>query len=229
MTTRSADRPAPRLAPAEIVVALIDAATRLLAEEGPSAIKARSVADAAGVSTTAVYYHVGGIPELLQAVADKGFRDLDVAFGALAPHKDPVAELFTMAMATRDVAQSNPHLYDLMFGLSSRGSYRPPGHRAAGGAAGRSEAFQSVYTHLVEACTRLLESGRIRPEDPEIIASQLWSCVHGFISLELGGQFSTFNDPVRQILLPMTANIFVALGDSRERAYASEASILPRD
>lgn len=228
MATRSADASASRPAPSEIVGRLVDAATRLLADEGPSAIKARSVADAAGVSTTAVYYHVGGIPELLQVVVDKGFRDLDRAFATLAPHGDPVAELFTMALAARDVAQSNPHLYDLMFGLSSRGTYRPPGHRTSGGSADRSEAFQSVYNHLVEACTRLLESGRIRPEDPEIVAGQLWSSVHGFVSLELGGQFSAFPDPVRQILLPMTANIIVALGDSRERAYASEASILPQ-
>lgn len=228
MTVRSTDESGPRLAPSEIVERLVAAATRVLADEGPSQIKARSVAEAAGVSTTAMYYHVGGIPELLQAVADSGFRDLDRVFAELITHGDPVADLFTMALAARDVAQGNPHLYDLMFGLSARGSYRPPGLRTSSRIADRSVIFQSVYSRLVEACSRLLESGRIRPEDPEIVAAQLWSCVHGFVGLELRGQFSSSPDPVRQILLPMTANIIVALGDNRERAYASEASALSR-
>jgi AcrR family transcriptional regulator len=226
MTTQPTGGPAARLSPGEIIGRLVDAATRLLAEKGPGEIKARSVAEAAGVSTTAVYYHVGGMPELLEAVADSGFRELALAFDAVATDGDPVTQLFAMALATREVAQRNPHLYDLMFGLSSRGSYRPPGPRSTGGT-GRSEAFQAVYEQLVRACERLLDSGRVdTDESPEGVASQLWSCVHGFVSLEIGGQFSVFPDPVRQVLLATTVNIFVALGDRRERAFQSEEILL---
>ena len=71
---------AARLTPAQIVERLVETATTLLAEEGPSEIKARSVTEAAGLSTTAVYYHLGGLPELFQAVVDKGFQDLSRAF-----------------------------------------------------------------------------------------------------------------------------------------------------
>jgi AcrR family transcriptional regulator len=226
MAIRSTAGSGARLSPDQIVGRLVTAATRLLAEEGPGEIKARSVADAAGVSATAVYYHIGGMPELLEAVADKGFRDLERAFDAVATDGDPVTALFAMALATREVAQNNPHLYDLMFGLSSRGSYRPPGQRHAG-STGRSEAFQSVYDHLALACKRLLESDRVATdESPDQIAGQLWSCVHGFVSLEIGGQFSLFPDPVRQVLVPATVKIFVALGDSPERAVQSEAMLL---
>jgi len=68
---------ATRLAREQITERLVDAATTLLAEKGPAEIKARSVAEAANVSTMAVYYLLGGLPELLQAVVDRGFRDLD--------------------------------------------------------------------------------------------------------------------------------------------------------
>jgi len=226
MATRSTARTGARLSPEEVVRRLVEAATRLLADKGPGEIKARSVADAAGVSAAAVYYHLGGMPELLEAVADNGFRNLGRAFDALAADGDPVTHLFAMALAAREVAQSNPHLYDLMFGLSSRGSYRPPGQRLAS-SNGRSEAFQSVYAHLALACDRLLKSGRVTTEEsPDGIAGQLWSCVHGFISLEIGGQFSSFSDPVKQVLLPATVNILVALGDTRERADQSEGRLL---
>ncbi|MEV5848697.1 WHG domain-containing protein [Streptomyces sp. NPDC051985] len=225
MTTSSA-RAGIRPTPEETVRRLVEAATRLLAAEGPSAIKARSVADAAQVSTAAVYYHLGGLPELLQAVIDQAFRDLDEDFGTVAAEGDPVAELFTMALAAHRLAQGNPHLYDLMFGLSTRGSYRPPKSRSASLGAG-SEAFRDAYAHLVQACVRLLDSERVRAgAEPEIIASQLWSCVHGFITLDLGGQFSQFEDPVRQVLGPVTTSVLIALGADPEQAAESYAVAL---
>ena len=45
--------------------------------------------------------------------------------------------------------------------------------------------------------------------------------MHGFITLELAETFVGFDDPVRQILLPMGVNLSVGLGDTRERAQAS--------
>jgi AcrR family transcriptional regulator len=214
---------AARLTPEQIVALLVDTATTLLAEEGPSEIKARSVAEAAGLSTTAVYYHLGGLPELFQAVVDKGFRDLSRAF-VTAPANDPVTTLFSMALATRKFAQNNPHLYDLMFGLSTRGSYRPL-QTAHSGASRRSKEFQSAYAHLVLACARLVRSGRIRgEEDPEVVAFQLWSAVHGFVTLELGDYFAQFPDPAGQVLQPMMVNVLVGLGDTAALSNASHAA-----
>jgi AcrR family transcriptional regulator len=196
----------------------------LLAEKGPSEIKARTVAEAAGLSTIAVYYHLGGLPELVQAVVDKGFRDLGRAFVTAPASADPVTTLFGMALACRAFAQGNPHLYDLMFGLSTRGSYRPL-ETAQTSAGGRSWEFQAAYAHLVRACVRLVRSGRVRNnEDPEAIAPQLWSAVHGFVTLELGGQFAEFSDPLRQVFQPMMVNVLVGLGDTIELADTSHTA-----
>ncbi len=99
---------------------LVQAAMGLLAELGPSAIKARTVASAAGLSTMAVYHHFGGIPELTRAVIGRGFKELGGAFSQLPPTDDPIADLAVQALVCRRVARQNPHLYDLMFGLSTR-------------------------------------------------------------------------------------------------------------
>ena len=66
-----------------------------------------------------------------------------------------------------------------------------------------------------------MNSGRISQQDPEGVAAQLWSFVHGFITLELAETFVGFDDPVRQVLLPLGVNLSVGLGDTRERAEAS--------
>lgn len=215
---------AARLTPAKIVERLVEATITLLAEEGPSEIKVRSVTEAAGLSTTAVYYHLGGLRELFQAVVDKGFRDLSRAFITAPESDDPVTTLFSMALACRRFAQVNPHLYDLMFGLSTRGSYRPL-RTAHSGASGRSEEFQAAYAHLVQGCARLMRSGRLcRDKDPEAIAPHLWSAVHGFVTLELGDHFAQFPDPVGQVLQPMMVSVLVGLGDTTESAEASHAA-----
>jgi AcrR family transcriptional regulator len=200
---------------------VVQATIKLLAEQGPSAIKARTVASASGLSTMAVYHHFGGIAELIRAVVDQGFKELDKAFSQVPVTDDPLADLYAMALTTRRVARENPHLYDLIFGLSTRrATYRPlPDSDVR--SSGRSPGFQGAYRHLSEACARLTSSGRVRQQEPEVLAAQLWSFVHGFITLELAEHFVEVDDPVAQVLQPMGVNLAVGLGDKRERAQAS--------
>ncbi|MGX1480632.1 UNVERIFIED_CONTAM: AcrR family transcriptional regulator [Streptomyces canus] len=199
---------------------LVQAAVGLLAEQGPSALKVRAVASASGLSTMVVYSHFGGIPELMRAVIDHGFKELGAAFGRVPVTEDPIADLFAMALTCRRQARENPHLYDLMFGLSTRATYRPlpdTDRRLSG----HSQAFREAHAHVTAACERLVHTGRIERQEPEAIAAQLWSYVHGYITLELAEHFVEFDDAVTQVLLPMGVNFSVGLGDQRERAETS--------
>ncbi|KUN59116.1 transcriptional regulator [Streptomyces canus] len=199
---------------------LVQAAVGLLAEQGPSAVKARTVASASGLSTMVLYSHFGGIPELMSAVADHGFKELGATFGRVPVTEDPIADLFAMALTCRRQARENPHLYDLMFGLSTRATYRPlpdTDRRLSG----HSQAFREAHAHVTAACERLVRSGRVERQGPEAIAAQLWSYVHGYITLELAEHFVEFDDAVAQVLVPMGVNFTVGLGDQRERAEAS--------
>ena len=64
-----------------------------------------------------------------------------------------------------------------LFGLSTRGSYRPL-DTAKFPERGRAANFENAYTRLVQACTRLVASGRVRAvEDPEVIAPQPSRCI----------------------------------------------------
>jgi len=168
---------------------LVEATIKLLAEQGPSAVKARIVAAEVPVTV------------------------------------DPIADLFTMALTTREIARSNPHLYDLMFGLSTRATYRPVPNRDLR-RSGRSQGFRSAYAHFIDACVRLVDSGRVGPIAPAVAASALWSFVHGYVTLELGEHFADFDDPVTEVLLPMGVTFSVGLGDTLGRAVASHQAAL---
>ena len=204
---------------------LVQATIKLLAEEGPSAIKARAVAAGAGMSTMVVYSHFGGIPELIRAVVDFGFSEMERSFSEVPITDDPIADLFSMALTTREIARANPHLYDLMFGLSTRATYRPTPDKDVR-RSGHSPAFQAAYVHLTAACSRLVESGRVEPLEPKVVAAALWSLVHGYVTLELGDHFAEFDDPVTQVMLPMGVTFSVGLGDEPERARASHEAVL---
>lgn len=203
---------------------LVQAAMRLLAAGGPSEVKARSVSTEAGLSTMGVYTYFGGVPELLQAVADAGFERQAALFRQVANTDDPMADLCAMAVACRHFAQSNPHLYDLMFGLSIHGRYSPSRGTSALASREPSAAFMASYSQLLGQCARLMETAWIRKMEPELLAAQLWSALHGFIMLELGGHFAAVADPASQVLMPTCVNLVVGLGADRTRAEASAAA-----
>ncbi|PHV64947.1 TetR family transcriptional regulator [Williamsia muralis] len=197
---------------------LIRSTVDLLAEHGPEQLKVRTITEAAGVSTIAVYHHFGGLKELLQDVVAHGYSQLATALHAASQaDADPGVQLFAIALSTRGVAQSNAHLYDMMFGLSTRGTYRyvgSPEHKTTNG-------FATAYAVLADACERLAQSGRVSVTDSNQIAAELWSAVHGFVTLEMAGHFAHFADPVSMVLRPMAVNHFVGMGDERARAEAS--------
>lgn len=209
---------------------LVDAAIQILAEAGPSEIKARSVATKAGVSTMGVYSYFGGVPELLQAVADEGFRQQSDYFRRSHLSDNPMTNLCAMALACRSFAHDNPHLYDLMFGLSIKGRYCESRGNSKESAASTlpSTAFQQSYEFLHGQCRKLIETGGIPETDATGVASQFWSALHGFIMLELGGHFAAAADPAQDVLIPMCINLVVGLGAkaSKAKKSAKEASDL---
>jgi AcrR family transcriptional regulator len=202
---------------------LVEATVRLLVKCGPSEVKARSVATEANLSTMGVYTHFGGVPELLQAVADEGFKRQALMFGQLQLSEDPMADLCVMALACHQFARHNQHLYDLMFGLSIHGRYSPSRGSTEPVLSGQSPAFRDAYAFLMQGCARMVTAKCVRGVDPDLMALQLWSALHGFIMLDLGGHFAHRETSVSAVLVPMCVNLVVGMGAKRVLAEASAA------
>jgi len=96
--------------------ALIDAATRLLEAEGPSALSLRAVAREAGVSPAAPYHHFKDKSELLEAVASEGWTQLDAAIAKVrAEAATPADALDEIGVAYVCFARQNPAIYRVMY------------------------------------------------------------------------------------------------------------------
>lgn len=192
---------------------LLEAAARLLLEEGPAALSARRVAAAAGVSTMGLYTHFGSMERLVAAMIDEGYRRLGEALDAIVPGADPVADLAGQTRAYLGFARAQPALYGAMFGSLPLGNFRPTGPAALG--TGR-------YTLEKVAATmeRAIAAGRFRPDVPFHLANQWWMSVHGYALLEAAGYLQPPASEAK-VLWPGLERLFVGMGDQAEGARAS--------
>ncbi|MGN6475411.1 MAG: TetR/AcrR family transcriptional regulator [Mycobacteriales bacterium] len=190
---------------ADVSQRLIEAAARLLAEEGPSGLSTRRLAAEVGTSTMAVYTHFGGLPELVRAVVREGFKRLGDHMAAVPETDDPLADLAALGEAYRANALDNPQLYAVMFGSASLGGYRLHDDELNEG--------RYTYDMLVAATQRTIDAGIFKPGDANAIAAQLWSATHGFVMLELAGYLDARQEPnaVDDVLNPMLTGIITAL------------------
>lgn len=193
----------PQAADPEIRQALIEAAARVLGEEGPAGLSTRKLAAEVGTSTMAVYTHFGSLAGLVAAVVDEGFARLAAHMSDIHRSEDALADLAQLAMAYRANALDNPHLYAVMFGSASLGGYR----RSDAELDERNETFDA----LVTATRRAMDAGQLAPGDPVDVAGQLWSALHGYVMLELAGFMREDAGAAERVLWPLLANLAGAL------------------
>ena len=105
----------PKIADEQVRDALIEAAARLLAREGPSALTARRLAAQVSTSTMALYTHFGSMDGLRRAVRTECFARLTDYFDSVPVTRDPVADLAALGWAYCFNAVANPQLYRAVF------------------------------------------------------------------------------------------------------------------
>ncbi|MEV4637768.1 TetR/AcrR family transcriptional regulator [Actinoplanes sp. NPDC049548] len=170
-----------------------DAALRQLAEGGPQALSLNAIAKELGVSGPALYRYFAGRDALLTELILDAYGDLTAALEAV-PRR-----LADLAAAYRSWALAQPHRYRLLFAAPLPG-------------------YDAHDERLVAAAQRamavLLEAVGPGPEPDPVLARQLavwsgatdpavalhavtaWSRLHGFVSLEIEGNFRSMGlDP----------------------------------
>lgn len=194
---------------------MIDIAARLVSEEGPGALSTRRLATEAGTSTMAVYTYFGSMSALVREIVYEGFARLAQQFGLVEPTGDAVADMALLGRAYRHNAVTNPHVFNVMFGGSS----------LAGFALTEEDRQHGRYTlsAVVDCAQRCIASGRFRPDDPALVAHQMWLGVHGTVTLELGAYLTDPYDADRCFEAQLLG-LMVGAGDSLEDATASVAA-----
>lgn len=160
--------------------ALIDAALLILARDGAENFSLREVAKVAGVSHTAPYRHFKDKMALLEAIAIRGYGQLEgvckISY-AKYPH-DPNRQLLEAAMGYLTLALEQPEIAHLMFsGVLTKNQLSKPLKEAA------NKAVQSLGW--------IIESGKQQgiysDQKNENLTLATLACVHGIAMMLLGG------------------------------------------
>lgn len=158
---------------------LIDEASRVIARHGRDSLNLRRVAKATGTSTTAIYSLFGSKDDLITAVNVAAFESFEASQRAIPVTDDPFSDLCNLGRAYREWALSHPHFYAGMF-------------RA--GVHDLTDPSVSAMAPLMDSITRCVEVGLMEGH-LATVSALFWSCVHGFVTLELEGQLKFFPDP----------------------------------
>ena len=165
--------------------ALIDAASRVLEAEGPSALSLRAVAREAGVSPAAPYHHFKDKTELLEAVAHEGWTLLDQALAA-AKAKAPSARdaMNELGVAYVCFARENPALYRVMYDTARDREDLPDQMQGD-----KDSAYCKVRDTLIEAGADPREA-----LDIELATTAAWCSAHGLAEMAGFKQFQHLKD-----------------------------------
>ena len=156
---------------------ILAATDRLLVTTGDEeAVSIRAVAQAVGVTPPSIYLHFADKDDLIWAVCEEHFRELDEASEAAAGEAgdDPAARLRARGVAYVRFGLDNPEHYRILFMGGQEGPERFTPERMA-----RIAAFD----HLVAEVQACIDAGVVRPIDPAVAACVLWMTVHGLTSL----------------------------------------------
>ncbi|MFH0241968.1 TetR/AcrR family transcriptional regulator [Streptomyces sp. HK10] len=202
----------PRQANPKLRADLVEAAARLLTEEGPQALTTRRLASAVGSSTTAVYTRFGSMDDLVRAMVHEGFARLDRRMNEVAPSDDPVADIAAMGLAYHRNAIEHRHLYGVMFGGVGFGGFS------------LTEEDRQHGRYTLEPVTRAvvaaMAAGRFRDGDARLVAHHMWIALHGLVTLELGGFLVPPYDAER-CFASQVHGLLVGAGDDPARARRS--------
>ena len=171
---------------------LLDEAARMIAENGVASVTMRAIGERLGVSRAAPYRHFPDKTSLLAAVAAVGFEDLNeqllqVDAGA---SDSGLARFRRLGEAYVRFALDHPAHYRLMYGEQSLERAEAPELRAAA---------DNLFGHLVTVIESQQAAGRVKREDPQVLAYIAWSAMHGLASLLIDGQIDAATDIDRLI------------------------------
>jgi AcrR family transcriptional regulator len=156
---------------------ILAAAERLLIETGDEgAVSIRAIAEAAGVTPPSIYLHFADKTDLLGAVCEARFQEFDRYLeAAAAGFEDPLDALWARGRAYVRFGLDHPEHYRILF-------MTRPGPRAErqdpSGLPGLT-----AFSHLVEEVAACMEARALAPGDPFLVATGLWTAMHGITSL----------------------------------------------
>jgi len=152
------------------------AAMKMFLEDGYAKTSIRNIADSIEYSPGTIYLYYKDKDELLYEVQAQAFLQLLETFKAKAISKNPVERLEQLGKAYVSFALENPELYDLMFIIRAPMNVDEELHKDNG---------LATFNCLADCLQECMKKGLLIFKDPKQAGLQVWSMMHGLVSLNL--------------------------------------------
>jgi AcrR family transcriptional regulator len=166
---------------AELRSELVDAARKLVQEEGYEGLTIRKLAKRVGYAPMSVYSYFADKQDILFALAQDAFETLARRIES-HPADDPIEALQAVLIEYAAFGLENPNEYRTVFMTEKQ---KPPNFEME-----EDNPAMKVLIDRVEAC---VAAGKLKG-DPRAIATMLWAVGHGAISLLITFPFYPFGD-----------------------------------
>jgi len=151
--------------------AILDAAEKLLTEQGAGGFSMRQLAAECGCTAASIYHYFSDKPGLIATVLDTRLEQLVGELLALPPSPDAVVTVREISKEFALFAQHNPGHYQLLVEQERDNAEESPAHLR----------LVQIFGDAMQA---LIDDGRLRAEDQEVLRQGVWSLIHGFILLQ---------------------------------------------
>lgn len=180
---------APQAADVDLRRALLDAARRLLVQEGYASLSMRKIARAIGYSATSIYLHFENKDALVHALIEEGMERLQQRLEAAAAEHpdDPVACLQALCRGYLRFGLENREYYEIMFMLRPEQMERYP--------ADKYRRARRNLDVIAAVLARGAAEGLTAPEDVQVRATVIWASLHGAVSLLIARRVDVRIDP----------------------------------
>lgn len=153
---------------------VVEAAARLVDEEGIEQLTLGRLAERLGVRTPSLYNHVAGLPGLKHDLALYCLRELLDGLTQATIGKSRAEAIFALANSYRAYARETPGRYALTLQAPGPGD----------------QPLLAIAQQLVDVLRAVLAPYKLSEEDAIHAIRSLRSIVHGFVSLEVAGGFA---------------------------------------
>lgn len=164
---------------------VVEAASRLLVEEGPDALTVRRVAQSLDCSTKIIYTLFHGKEGLANALYLEGCARLHQEIGAVKKASTPAAYIHDLAWAYWTFALAHPTYYGVLFD-GAIPNFQP--------SLTSKQVLTDAFSAIVAIIAHYIEQGLMIREDPEALTRSLWAPLHGVASLYLLGHFPSLEE-----------------------------------
>ena len=166
--------------------AILDAARKIIVQEGTAALSMRAIAQHIDYSAAGLYEYFDGKEAIVAAVCQQGHRRLTEYMQRVDPLLPPDEYLLEIGLAYIDFAVHNPDFFLLMFSSTETAM---PADMPPDVLLDQMQQEGSSFPLLLGAIRRGIDAGLFRPR-PGYGATEMaltaWGMVHGLAMLRIG-------------------------------------------